>query len=120
MGGDCTFREPPKVRQLLSHGFNANSAQADGTTALMMAAPDAEKVKLLLGAGARVNARAKSQFTALMVAAGYIGAAESVRLLLGSGADVELGIPQPPFNVSAASLAADAGDTETLKALLAR
>ena len=66
---------------------NANTA--GGTTALMLAARDAEKVKVLIDAGADVNARGKFGFTALMVAARYRGNSESVRLLLKNGAKVK-------------------------------
>ena len=41
------------------------------TTALMMAAFDPEKLRLLLDRGADVHARASSGFTALMVATQY-------------------------------------------------
>ena len=55
----------------------------------MWAAGDAAKVKLLLSAGADVNARANSGRTALMVAAASAGNAESVRAMLDAGADAK-------------------------------
>jgi len=70
------------VQKLLDSGWDANSATRNGTTALMMAAPDFEKTELLVARGADVNARArKSRYTALMIAASH-HATESVRLLL--------------------------------------
>src|SRR5579885_2605279 len=46
------FGSPEDLKRLLDHGFDANSATPGGTTALMMAAPDTEKMKLLLDHGA--------------------------------------------------------------------
>ena len=56
-------------------------------TALMCAAHDAAKVRLLLEAGANARAATTAGHTALLVAADYAGAAESVRVLLQHGAD---------------------------------
>src|SRR5579859_6405158 len=51
------FGSPASLRALLDKGFDPNYAtKSGGTTALMMAMPDVEKVKLLLGRGARMNA----------------------------------------------------------------
>jgi ankyrin repeat protein len=58
-----------------------------GITALMCAAFDAAKVRLLIDAGANVRATTTAGHTALLVAADYAGAVESVRLLLQHGAD---------------------------------
>ena len=76
----------PDLKKLLDGGMNPNAKTAEGTTALMLAARDLEKVKLLLDRGADVNARAATGFTPLMVAARYRGNAEVVRLLLKQGA----------------------------------
>jgi ankyrin repeat protein len=73
---------------------------------------------LLLAAGANPNAKAKSRFTALMVASGYKGAKETVQMLLERGAEAEPHDPPPTFYVSAAYLAAGAGEAETLQLLL--
>jgi N-acyl-D-amino-acid deacylase len=61
-----------------------------GITALMCAASDAAKVRLLIDAGANVRASTTAGHTALLVAADYAGAAESVRLLLQHGADPDV------------------------------
>jgi ankyrin repeat protein len=58
----------------------------DGTTALMLAARDLAKVKLLIERGADVSARAATGVDALMVAARYRGNSDVVRLLLSRGA----------------------------------
>jgi len=51
--------------------FRPEHGHSRGTTALMMAMPDLEKSKLLIDGGANVNARARSNFSALDVAAQY-------------------------------------------------
>ena len=49
-----------EMRQLLERGADVNAANAAGATALMWAARNAEKVSLLLGHGAAVNARTRT------------------------------------------------------------
>ena len=84
----------------------------------MMAAPDAEKVRLLLTRGASVTARAASGSDALSIAAAFRGTAGSVRLLLDAGAEAK-----PPEGVrvrkSALDVASATGDLENVKLLLA-
>src|SRR5581483_4883186 len=91
------FGAPERLAQLLDAGLDPNSATAGGTTLLMMAAPDPEKVRLLLARGADVRARARNGWDALTVAAGYRGTAESLRLLLDAGAEVD---PPPAARAS--------------------
>jgi ankyrin repeat protein len=99
------------LKRLLDSGFDPNSAtKSGGTTALMLATPDAEKLRLLIEHGANVNARAKSKYSALMVAANYRAGATAVRLLLDHGADAT-GTPTPLM------LATTVGDAEALKSL---
>jgi ankyrin repeat protein len=105
------FGSVADLKQLLDNGFDPNSAtKSGGTTALMMAVPDAEKVKLLLDHGTNLNARAKSKYSALMVAANYRDGASSMQLLLDHGADVQ-GSPSPLL------LATTVGNAEILKPL---
>ena len=114
------FGSPASLRALLDKGFDPNSAtKSGGTTALMMAMPDPEKAKLLLDRGARMNARAKTKYSALMVAAQYSGSAPVMRLLLDRGADVRLpkGAGAALFNASPFVLAASAGNFEILPRL---
>ena len=60
------FGSVADVRRLLDEGLSPNAAtKSGGTTALMMAAPDVEKMRLLLNRGADVNARARTRFSAL-------------------------------------------------------
>jgi ankyrin repeat protein len=112
------FGTAADVRRLLDAGFDPNSAtKSGGTTALMMAAPDAEKMKLLIDRGANVNARAETKFTALMVAAQYRESTPAVRLLLAHGADAGQSAGQPLFNADPLFLAAYAGNPDVLREL---
>lgn len=114
------FGTTQDVQKLLAGGFDPNRSTSFGTTALMMAAPDPYKDKLLLAAGADPNAKAKSGFTALMVASGYRGGAEMVEMLLDRGVEAEPHNPQPVFYASAAYLASGAAEAEALHLLLAK
>ncbi len=108
------------LKHLLDKGLNPNSAtRAGGTTALMMAAPDIEKLKLLADRGAKINARAKSKYSALMVAAQYRDASPAIRWLLERGAEVRLppGQGAPINNASPLFLAAYAGNADILRTL---
>jgi ankyrin repeat protein len=114
------FGSADDLKHLLAGGFDPNSATSTGhTTALMMAAPDLEKVTLLLDHGAKVNERAKTKYTALMVAAQYRQASPVIRLLLARGAEVRVppGQGAPLFNAHPLFLAAYAGSAEILGAL---
>lgn len=113
------FGSAADVQRLLDLGFDANSATPGGTTALMMAAPDAAKMKLLLEHGAKVNARAKTGYTALMVAAQYRESTAAINLLLDRGAQVNpaAGEPAPLFHANPLFFAAYAGNAEVLRRL---
>ncbi len=105
------FGSAADLKKLLDDGFDPNSAtKSGGTTALMMAVPDVAKVQLLLDRGAHVNARAKSNYSALMVAALFRDGAPAARLLLGHGAEAA-GSPSPLL------LAATVGNPDILKPL---
>ena len=91
-----------RLRELLALGVDPDSADEDGTTALMNAAfaAQAEAVRILLEAGADIDAVDASGMTALMnaiIAAGEMdldGAVpvfrEVIEQLLGAGADSDL------------------------------
>ncbi|MBI1322717.1 hypothetical protein GC170_05980 [bacterium] len=107
------------LRKALDGGMSPNAQTGKGTTALMFAARDPAKVKLLLERGAKVNTLAESGFTPLMVASRYHGNAEVVRQLLGKGAKVRAegdvkrtDIPPTVY------IAAGNGDREMVGALL--
>jgi ankyrin repeat protein len=78
------------VRALLNHGANPNTANNEGTTALMWAVDSAEKTRLLLDAGAAVDAHTESGRTALLIAAGRQGSTQVVKLLLDHGASANV------------------------------
>ncbi len=113
------FGTAAELRALLDSGLDPNVSTPEGTTLLMMAAMDPEKVKLLIDRGADVRAKAKTGFTALMIASTYTGTAASVRLLLDNGAEVNSG-KDVVFNASPLFLASFAGDKEILAMLLAK
>jgi ankyrin repeat protein len=115
------FGTTAEVKGLLDAGLDPNAATASGgTTALMMAAPDVEKMRLLLDRGANVNARSKTRFSALMVAAQYQEGAPAIDLLLDRGAQVAPPADGAPvFNANPFFLASYAGNTASLKRLLA-
>jgi ankyrin repeat protein len=108
------------VRKLLDSGLSANAAtKSGGTTALMMAAPDVEKMRLLIDRGADVNARARSRFSALMVAAQYQDGDAAINLLLDRGAQVAPPADGAPvFSANPFVLASYAGNAKSLKRLL--
>jgi len=108
------------VKKLLDGGFDANStSKAGGLTALMLAAPDAAKMKLLLDHGANADARAKNRFSPLLVAAQYPGSSAAMNLLLDHGAKVRLpkGEGAPLFNAFPIMLAGFSGNSDMIDRL---
>jgi len=85
----------------------------------MMAAPDVAKMTLLADRGANINARAATQYSALMVAAQYPNAAPAMNLLLDRGAEVRLAPSVGPatFGAYPLFLAAYSGNAEVLRRL---
>src|SRR5262249_36773758 len=59
-----------------------------GATSLMWAVPDVATMRVLVDAGADVNARSDEGASALVIASGIVGAAPAVTLLLDYGADL--------------------------------
>jgi ankyrin repeat protein len=112
------FGSAPQLAALLDGGLDPNTRTENGTTLLMMAAPDAAKVRLLLARGAGAEARASSGVDALTIAAAYRGTAESLHLLLDAGAPV-----QPPkgtrVHYAPLVLASMSGDLANVRLLLA-
>ena len=119
----CLMGTAEQVRQALKDCANPNAKNFDGTeTALMEAVSSAEKLKILLSAGADVNARAQFGRTVLMKAAEN-GEEASVSALLSAGADVNIKsegdpIAQTPAGWTAPMMAARHGSAGTF-ALLA-
>jgi len=114
------FGTTADLKRLLEGGFDPNSAtRTGGTTALMLAAPDVEKMRLLISRGAKVDARSKSKFTALLVAAQYPGATPAMTLLLDHGAKPPRpeGDDAPQFKMTTTFLASFSGNVEILRRL---
>ncbi len=113
------FGSVADLRQLLDGGLDPDAKTAEGTTLLMMAAGDPDKVKLLVERGANVKARAKSGFDAVIVAANYRGSANTLRYLFDHGAQakapagVKIKYDATPVVVATAS-----GDVEALSMVL--
>ncbi|MBI3667584.1 MAG: ankyrin repeat domain-containing protein [Acidobacteria bacterium] len=110
------FGSGAELKTLLDRGLDVNSKTDGGTSLLMMAANDEEKVRLLIERGADVKAKAKTGFTALMAACLFRGTSGSVRLLLEKGAEVNPG-KEILFNASPLFFAAFAGDRENVALL---
>jgi ankyrin repeat protein len=113
------FGTPRQLSALLDSGLDPNSQTENGTTVLMMAAPDAEKVRLLLQRGANPKTRAPSGGDAVTIAAAYRGTAGAVQELLEAGAEV-----QAPAGVRARHspllFASMTGDLDNVRLLLRR
>ena len=113
------FGTSDQLGRLLEAGLSVNSKTSGGTTLLMMAAPDGDKVKLLLSRGADVKARGTSGHDALTIAASRRNTTASLRALLDAHADVT-----PPESAHARRsplvFAAMAGDLANVKLLVSR
>jgi len=111
------YTDAPTIERLIKLGADPNRHNDAGATALMWAALDLEKTKVLLAHGADVNAKSDDSRTALMVAASRPGNSATVKLLLEHGAN-----PNPTSNPGAESSplleASLAGDAESIQALL--
>ena len=108
-----------ELKRLLDAGMKPDARSSVGTTALMFAARDIEKVKLLVERGADVNARAATGITVLTVASRYKGNSDVVRLLLKKGARANPeNVVETRNNATPMFLAVMAGDVETLGLLI--
>src|SRR5258708_18283364 len=106
------------IERLLELSADPNKRNDAGATALMWAATDLEKTRLLLSHGADLNARSNDMRTPLMIAARRPGNASVVKLLLARGAH-----PNPNLHPAAessplieAATSAEAGSMELLLA----
>ena len=80
---------PEAVQLLLDKGADVNARNTFNATALIWAAADLRKVKLLVAHKADVNAASKVGHTPLLVAALSDPSIEIVRLLISKGADIK-------------------------------
>src|SRR5581483_11840666 len=113
------YADTGTLARLLKMGADPNKRNDISATALMWAARDFEKTRLLVGHGADVNARSDDPRTPLMIAARRPGAARIVKFLLDKGAN-----PNPnskPVGESSPLLEAlTAGDETVAKLLISR
>ncbi|MES2523425.1 MAG: ankyrin repeat domain-containing protein [Gemmatimonadota bacterium] len=113
MKGDST-----RVRLLIKQGLDVNAAQADGMTALHWAASrgDAATTRMLVSAGARLDAMTRNgNYTPLHLAA-RSGRADATKSLLDAGANVNA--ITTTGGATALHFASSNGDAATITALL--
>ena len=111
------FGDTALVKLLIERGADPNRTGAGGTTALMWAAPNVEKVRVLLEHGANVNARSETDRTAFLVAASYPRTVDVLRLLLDRGADIRA---QDRASATALALAVRSADVDVVRFLVDR
>ena len=113
------YSDAATLERLIQQGADPNKRNDAGASALMWAALDLEKTRVLVAHGGDVNARSDNARTPLMIAAGRPGGAPIVKLLLAHGAN-----PNPTSNPGAESSplleASLAGDAEIMQALFDR
>ena len=110
------YTDRATVAKLLKLGADPNKHNDDNATALMWAARNLEKTRLLVTHGADVNARSDDHRTPLMIAARRPGAVKIVKFLLDKGAN-----PNPntvPVAESSPLLEALTGGDEAIVKLL--
>ena len=110
------YASPNCVQLLLEKGADVNAANQAAVTALIRAATDHEKARLLVDAGARVGVRtADLGNTPLILAARRAGNSRTVKLLLERGADAR---ERNDAGVSPIISGAASGDLEIVRLLL--
>ena len=109
----------PTLESLLKQGADPNKRNDANATALMWAATDLEKTRLLAAHGADVNARSSDMRTPLMIAARRPGNTAAVEFLLERGANPNPNA-HPAVESSPLIEAATAGDAVSLELLLGR
>jgi ankyrin repeat protein len=107
----------PQVIDLLLHaGADFKYRDPNGLTALVLAAHSYESAKILINAGAEVNAKSKIGLTPFMTAAAYPGNAALLKLMIEKGADVKASA----LGGTALTLAVLTGDADITALLLQR
>jgi ankyrin repeat protein len=109
------YSDTATLARLLKLGADPNKHNDANATALMWAARDFDKTRLLVRHGADVNAKSDNHRTPLMIAARRPGAAPIVKFLLDNGAN-----PNPNAKAVASPLleALTAGDESIVKLLI--
>jgi ankyrin repeat protein len=111
------YGDASMLEQLLKQGADPNRKNDAGATALMWAATNLEKTRVLLAHDASVNAISDDLRTPLMIAAGMPAGKPIVQLLLEHGANVNP-TKRPDSQSSPLVQAALASNVETMKLLL--
>ena len=113
-------RDLPHLRSLLKQGADVNAAQGDGMTALHWAAThgDVDEVRMLIAAGARLDATTRNGSYSPLQLAARAGNAPVVKALLDAGANVNAATSSG--GATALHFAAAQGDIEVIRALLNR
>ncbi|HEX3372586.1 MAG TPA: ankyrin repeat domain-containing protein [Edaphobacter sp.] len=105
------------LAELLKMGADVNAHNDANATALMWAAKDMDKTRVLVEHGAEVNVRSDDLRTPLMIAARKPGGAAIVKYLLEKGANPNPN-PRPDTASSPLLEAATAGDVASFELLL--
>jgi ankyrin repeat protein len=113
------YSDAATLERLLKLGADPNKKNDANATALMWAAVDLDKTRLLLNHGADVNAVSNDLRTPLIVAATRYGNAPTVRLLLDRGANPNPN-PKPDAMGSPLVQAGTTGDPEIMQVLIDR
>jgi ankyrin repeat protein len=111
------YSDTATLERLIKLGADPNRKNDAGATALMWAATDLEKTRVLLEHGADVNAISDDFRTPLIIAATKHGNAATVRLLLDRGANPNP-TPKPDVMGSPVVQAATTGDPEIMQLLI--
>jgi ankyrin repeat protein len=104
--------------RLIKMGADPNKHNDANATALMWAATDLEKTRVLVEHGANVNAKSDDLRTPLMIASRHPGGAPTVKLLLEHGANPNPSV-RPQTESSPLIEALTAGDLDIVELLLA-
>src|SRR5262249_39795751 len=113
------YTDAATLERLLKQGADPNKHNDANATALMWAAVDLDKTRVLLDHGADVNARSNDLRTPLIIAATRQGNLQTVKLLLDRGANANPN-PRPAEMGSPLVQAGSAGDAEIMQLLVER
>ena len=108
------YSGPGMLNLLIAGGADVKLRDKNGLTALGWAAHSKESAKVLLEAGADVNAKSNLGGTPLLIAAAYPGNTGLLRLMLEKGANIHISVS----GSTALTLAAFTGDVQGVAFLL--